>query len=473
MTNSLYMPRITVVTLGPGDPDLLNQKTLRALESAPVLILRTDRHPLSSWLREKHIAFSSLDFLYESAEDFEDLLSKIAAHLWARAAEGPLVYAVPDALSDASLRRLLSEKPEGVSVEVIPGAGYADVSVSGLFSLLPVSDLRCVSAGDLILSSSVDPNIPLLVCELDQPALAGDVKVFLSDFYEDEHPVYVLTPSDPPRALPLFELDRQPRYDHVTSLFIPSSSFLERDRFVLPDLLRIMEALRAPSGCPWDSKQTHQSLRPYLSEEAWEAIGAIDEEDPDHLSEELGDLLFQIVFHSSIARACGEFTVQDVISAISRKMIRRHPHVFRGETWDAAESASRWEEIKREESDRKSPLDSLQDISPALPALQYAEKAFKKLRQLPSAPRSEQDILRDLAAALEALEAACPHSADSFRLAGARSDAFGDLLLRAAELSQLDRLDAEILLHEKVRNLLIARKNAGLSDNREKIPRNP
>src|ERR671917_1737622 len=119
------------------------------------------------------------------------------------------------------------------------------------------------------------------------------------------------------------------------------------------DLVALMERLRSPEGCPWDREQTYQSLAPMLLEEAYEAFEAVEEARegrPLELRDELGDLLFQIIFYAQVARERGEFTILDVTEAIHSKMVRRHPHVFAGESAaDSAEVLRNWEAIKAEE----------------------------------------------------------------------------------------------------------------------------
>jgi tetrapyrrole methylase family protein/MazG family protein len=118
-------------------------------------------------------------------------------------------------------------------------------------------------------------------------------------------------------------------------------------RYGYEDLLKIMKRLRSPGGCPWDREQTHKSLMKYLREESLEVVQALRKGDFDNLCEELGDLLLQIVFHADIARENGQFEMADVVDAICRKLVRRHPHVFGKEKMkDSAEVLRRWDEIK-------------------------------------------------------------------------------------------------------------------------------
>ena len=149
--------------------------------------------------------------------------------------------------------------------------------------------------------------------------------------------------------------------------------------YTLESLTAIMEKLRSDQGCPWDREQTHQSLTRYLIEEAYEVIDAIEQQDPQALAEELGDVLLQIVFHAQIASENGQFTMDDVLKAVCEKMIRRHPHVFADTEINSVEDVlSNWEAIKKREKanqDRKSLLDG---IPKHLPALLRAEKIQSK-----------------------------------------------------------------------------------------------
>lgn len=126
-------------------------------------------------------------------------------------------------------------------------------------------------------------------------------------------------------------------------------------KYSFDDFLEIIAQLRAPGGCPWDIKQTHESLRECLTEETGEVIDAINNKDDANLCEELGDLLLQVVMHAQIAAEDGRFTMDDIIQEISEKMIRRHPHVFGGETAATVEEGlSLWEQIKKEEKAARS-----------------------------------------------------------------------------------------------------------------------
>ena len=148
--------------------------------------------------------------------------------------------------------------------------------------------------------------------------------------------------------------------------------------YSIGELVRLMNRLLAPDGCPWDRRQTHKSLRPYVLEEAYEVVGAIDEEDPRHLAEELGDLLLQVVFHSALAEREGHFDLEDVVRNLCEKLVRRHPHVFGEGSARSIEEVNRtWEELKQQEKEERGA--SLMDgVSRGLPAAMMAQNLQKR-----------------------------------------------------------------------------------------------
>ncbi|NLB29744.1 MAG: nucleoside triphosphate pyrophosphohydrolase [Clostridiales bacterium] len=156
-------------------------------------------------------------------------------------------------------------------------------------------------------------------------------------------------------------------------------SFESSEQYDVYDLVRLIKILRSPEGCPWDREQTHASIRRNFLEEAYEAVEAIDEDDPLHMCEEFGDVLTQIVFHSGIEEDAGRFTFGDVADTVVRKLLYRHPHIF----GDAAAETSdevlvNWDELKRIEKGQETTADTLTAVANSLPALWRAEKVQKK-----------------------------------------------------------------------------------------------
>jgi tetrapyrrole methylase family protein/MazG family protein len=153
----------------------------------------------------------------------------------------------------------------------------------------------------------------------------------------------------------------------------------EKTEYTFDDLLKIMELLRAPGGCPWDREQTHKSIRKNFIEEAYEVAEAIDEESQEHLCEELGDVLLQVVFHTEMEKEKGSFTIDDVIGGICQKLVRRHPHIFGEVSADTPDKVlANWDEIKAKEKKQSGLADELDGISKTLPSLVRAQKMIKK-----------------------------------------------------------------------------------------------
>ncbi|MDR0838356.1 MAG: nucleoside triphosphate pyrophosphohydrolase [Oscillospiraceae bacterium] len=156
-------------------------------------------------------------------------------------------------------------------------------------------------------------------------------------------------------------------------------NFESSDKYGVEDLRRLIKLLRSPEGCPWDQEQTHLSIRRNFLEEAYEAVEAIDENDPLHLREELGDVLTQVVFHADIEDDAGTFDLDDVADAVVRKLLFRHPHVFGDVTVSGSgEVLQNWDELKRVEKSQSTVSDSLSSVAKSLPALWRAEKIQKK-----------------------------------------------------------------------------------------------
>lgn len=435
---------VTVVSLGPGAPELMTLGTDRCLRGTGRLILRTERHGCVPYLREIGREFTALDELYNQYEDFDLLNQAIVTRLLRAAEETPVIYAVMDASCDASVACLLRQAGQ-VSVTVLPGVNAAQACIAALPPQMPHprEGLRTLPA--LALSDAAyDPRTPMLITEVDHPALAGDVKLWLMELYREDMTIAFFPPSEKhPRTatlLPLYELDRQKRYDHTCCVYIPAAPRTERERFLFSDLEEIMTVLRGPEGCPWDREQTHASLRPYLVEEAYETLDAIDSGDDARITDELGDVLLQVVFHGLIGQAHGTFTDMDITTAICCKMLYRHPHVFGDAACrNAAEVAANWEQLKKREKRLETVAAAMKDVPSSLPALMRAAKVQSKARQ----------VGFDWDNAAEALEK-IHEEADEVRqeLAKQRDpgEELGDLLFSCVNTARLCGKQPELLL---------------------------
>lgn len=213
-------------------------------------------------------------------------------------------------------------------------------------------------------------------------------------------------------------------------------------------LVRVMAALRRPDGCPWDRQQTHESLRPYLVEEAYEVLDAIDARDPQRLRDELGDLLLQVVFHARIAEEAGLFTIDDVIRGVHDKLVRRHPHVFADSEGRLVEGIDtphkvkqRWEDIKKTE--RGEDASALDGVVSSVPALMWAQKIYKVASQTgfewPDARSALAKVHEELRELDEAVEC---HDVPAIR------EEVGDVLMTTAKVAAFVGVDAEQALRD-------------------------
>jgi len=437
---------VSVLSVGPGDPEFLNEITRKKLLEPGVLFLRTKRHTLSSFLDSRNIPYQTMDCFYESLDDFDSLSAAIAETLWKAAKEnGTAVYAVSDAMTDSSVDALYRFCPDFGKIRIIPGFSYADYYLSACRGFISTSDIRICPAS-FFSGLSLDPSRPILITEINDAIIAGETKSALSVFVDDEETVFFFDANGIPCPVPLYELDRQPYYDHLSAVAVPGKDKMDRGRKTIRDLMEIMDTLRSPGGCPWDCKQTHETLKPYLVEEAWETVDAINQKDPQHLAEELGDLLFQVAFHASIGNSFDEFTMGDIISGISNKMIRRHPHVFCSKDQHPSSfSEAAWDRIKQKEQGAQSYAESLDAVSPALPSLCYAQKVIRKIQTASSDQPSEAFILSLLLKQLKQLQ---ENSSDN------RRDSLGKALFLCAALARHYGIDCEVVLHEYVQKVI-------------------
>ncbi|MDA8442566.1 MAG: nucleoside triphosphate pyrophosphohydrolase, partial [Peptococcaceae bacterium] len=284
-----------------------------------------------------------------------------------------------------------------------------------------------------------------ILCQVYNRAVASERKLDLMNYYPDEYEIYVLRSmgvegEEKVCKIPLYELDRTENFDHLTCLALPP---YEEDKLKpsMDRLLGVMAKLRGPEGCPWDRKQTHLSLRPYLLEETYEVLDALDQGDMHKLCEELGDLLLQIVFHAQLATEKQEFSFEDVATTLVEKLLRRHPHVFS----DAiAESASdvveTWEKIKVKEAGGRSSI--FDGLTQGLPATLYAKKVQGRAARVgfdwPNMDGAVAKVNEELA---ELLEASTWEQQEA---------ELGDLLFSVVNISRFVDVDPELALRHTI-----------------------
>ncbi len=364
-----------VVGLGPAGPDLLTAGTLAAIEAVPHRFLRTRRHPAATAVPDA----VDFDGAYEEGASFEEVYAAIVEAVVSAAVEhGEVLYAVPGSpvVAERAVELLLADPR--VDLDVRPALSFLDLAWAQL-GVDPVAlGVRLVD-GRRFETEAAGERGPLLVGQCDQPHVLSAIKLSIDDGPE----VVVLQrlglPDESVRTVAWDALDREVVPDHLTSLWIPVLA-----EPVAGEVARFVELVRTlRAECPWDRAQTHASLSRHLLEETYEVLEAIDHADAASgvrfadLEEELGDLLFQVVFHSVLAAEEGQFTLADVARGIHDKLHARHPHVFDPDAppTDVAQLAVDWERRKVVEKGRASVMDG---IPTALPALAYAAKVQKK-----------------------------------------------------------------------------------------------
>lgn len=453
---------ITVVGLGPGGPDLLTRASEAAINGASNVVFRTLRHPAA-------IAFSdvdSYDALYERAENFDELYERIVDDLVGRAGEGgPLVYVVPGSPVVAERTVELLAGRSDVELTIEPALSFVDAA----WAVLKIDPMSC--GVRIVDATSIGERLrgpgPLLVAQCYNQRTMVDLKLALD----------AATNGAPCRVVILHhlglddqdivecdasELDRYGAVDHLTSVFVPE---LRTVGSAAEDLFDLMERLRRE--CPWDQKQTHESLSRHLLEESYEllealdALVAADNDDSDEarlgrayldVEEELGDVVFQVVFHACLASEEGRFDLTDVMDHVRTKLVGRHPHVF-GDV-DAStpdEVAANWEVIKRAEKQRSS-------VTEGIPAALPATMRYSKLRRKATSMGLEPPVLEHLVATLTTsvrdiaeLQVASDDATSTQQ--GTEALVVGDLLATGLEIAQILGIDAESVLRNRADSL--------------------
>ncbi|MBB5356598.1 tetrapyrrole methylase family protein/MazG family protein [Anoxybacillus mongoliensis] len=378
------MGTITIVGLGAGDIDQLSFGVYRTLKQANRIFLRTKDHPVVAQLEAEGIHVQSFDEIYEKYDQFEQVYEHIVEHLCEEVKKGDVIYAVPGhPLVAERTVKLLLEKKDHISVRVEGGQSFLDALFTAV-ELDPIEGFQFVDATSFQ-SDEIQLRNHIIFCQVYDSFIASDVKLALLEKLPHDYPVFIIYAAGSKQQriekVPLYELDRVVTVSNLTSVYVPK---VENDDLLYHDfttLRRIIATLRGPNGCPWDRKQTHQSLKKYLLEETYELLDAIDRQDDENMIEELGDVLLQVMLHAQIGEDEGMFSIDDVIRVITEKMIRRHPHVFGDVHVEHAEHVVRnWEAIKQAEKEHV-PHSLLDDVAQALPgtlrAYEYQKRAAK------------------------------------------------------------------------------------------------
>lgn len=397
--------------------------------------------------------FKSFDDLYETSEQFDSLYRQMADILLDEAvSQAHLIYAVPGhpLVAEQSVQHLLNANRPGVEVEIGPGQSFLDVAAARL-AFDPIEGLLLLD-GTTLLSRQLNPTVHTLIAQVYQPSIAADVKLTLMEAYPDDYPVTVLRAAgvkgeERIMQIALYELDRLDFIDHLTTLYLAPSTREDVRQRDLWEAVDVVSTLRSPDGCPWDKEQTHESLRRYVIEEAYEVAEAIDEGDTQHLCEELGDLLLQILLHARIAEEFGDFSIRDVFAGLTEKLIRRHPHVFGSRVASTPEDvAAIWADVKAmeqtDEAKKKSQESILARVSLAGPALMVATDVQKAAAKVGFDWQQIKDVLEKAKEEMNEVEQ------ELLRTDGESNveEELGDLLFACVNITRFLKLDAESIL---------------------------
>ena len=413
-----------IVGLGPGGHEHVTVETMTEVERIAQRFLRTSRHPSADLVPDA----TTFDELYESADRFDDVYTAITEAVVAAAVEhGEVLYAVPGSplVLERSVQSLLAD--QRVHCTVLPAMSFLDLAWARL-GIDPVeAGVRLVDGHEFAAAAAGETG-PLLIAHTHADWVLSDIKLAVDEASGDE-PVVILqglgTADERVTETTWSELDRAVEPDHLTCVYVPGLGSPVGAGYVRFHAL--VRTLR--ERCPWDREQTHASLVPYLVEETFELVDAIEALDPgdaatdEALIEELGDLLYQIEFHATVAEQQGRFSIADVTAGIHDKLVRRHPHVFGDvEAHDAGTVVANWEDIKRDEKGRVSVFDG---VARSLPALAYAQQLMRKAAK----------VDEELAELREAIVAG-----DAERVA----EELGDLVIAAVNVARHTDVDAEV-----------------------------
>ncbi|MFM7828039.1 MAG: nucleoside triphosphate pyrophosphohydrolase [Acidimicrobiaceae bacterium] len=435
---------IKIVGLGPGSDDAITTQTRREIEIAKHRFIRTTRHPSAHVVKNA----TSFDDEYEKHDKFEDVYQAISDKLIAAAKQHQeILYVVPGSplVLEHTVQLLIQNK--SVTTTILPAMSFLDVVWSTL-QIDPVDAGVRMIDGHRFAELAAGQTGPLLVAQCHANWVMSNIKLAHESASGDETVVILhhLGLDDQKIIHTTWQnLDREIEPDHLTSIYIPKLA--EPIAGEMAKLHNLARTLR--EQCPWDEKQTHDSLVRYLIEETYEVVDAISELDPNDQStdekfiEELGDLLYQVEFHTTIAEQQGRFSIADVARSIHDKLVRRHPHVFgdvQAENADAV--VTNWDAIKQQERGEVTNESVFDGVANSSPSLMYSTKLQKRAAEFgfdwPNSNGASDKIAEELGELRKAVETKQDASEIALEL--------GDVLFSVVNLSRHLGVDAETAL---------------------------
>ena len=431
---------ITVIGLGVERGDLTKrgeEEIINAAREGRKIVVRTANTASYQTVLDLGVPHINLDTVYEKSRNFATLSKNLSKAVFEQGED--CVYLVDGAASEDNSVKALLKRTRG-NLRIIEGVSKVTAIVSK--AKLKNCSYTATSAYEL-LEREGNLALPLVVYDLDDRGLAGDIKLILGEKYGEETGVSFFK-SGNVKKIPLYQLDWQKEYDYTCALVVGEQSLLEKTRFSLEDLKEIILRLRAPDGCPWDKVQTNESIKMSAVEEAYELVDAIDSNDDEKILEEAGDLMLQTAFHAVMKEETGAFTLTDVLTNLCRKLITRHTHVFgEDKAKDEKGALGVWEENKRKEKGQDTFAKSVNDVPKCFPAAMRAQKVGKR------AGKAGLDF-KDVESAKEALFSELQEFTLAYESGNAEETEkeLGDLLFSAVNVGRKAGCDCEKALKE-------------------------
>ncbi len=445
------MNTIQIIGLGAGSIDELTIRAHKALNENIPTFARTERHPIIKKLQEE-IEIKCFDDFFEKYETFDEVYEKMTDNILELVKKhGKINYCTAGSpyYGDIVTKKLINEYKDQINIIIIDGMSFLDkcIKLSGFSDYKAIKVLDCLEADEF----SFDINSFCIVSQVYDSEMASQLKLKLMETYPDDTSILKIDVlEDNVKKIPLFMLDQEKNYGFSTYFCILPIEISKNTVYNVTNLCRIVKILRGPDGCPWDMKQTHESIRQHVIEEAYEVVDAIDNDDVDNLVEELGDLLFQVVFHAELGSEDGYFNFSDVVTNLCKKMYSRHPHVFGNiKAVDADEALESWELSKQKEKNLSSYTDNLKNVPKALSPLSRSYKIQKRAAEVgfdwPDAEGAVLKIKEELFEFLEEYK-----NSDSEKM----EEEFGDLLFALVNLARFVKINPDIALNKTINKFI-------------------
>ncbi|MBQ8433327.1 MAG: nucleoside triphosphate pyrophosphohydrolase [Clostridia bacterium] len=411
---------ITVVGMGNKSEDL-TQLGAQTIKNAQVVVVKSALTHMKKTVESIRNDALYCDFIYGTAEDFDDLNGKIVEYLHSFGNKRVAFCVVGDGTDDSAVQ-LMDD------VKIVHGVSLH----SGVVGNNLASGTVVYTADDILSATRIFPQPTVIKC-IDDKFVASEVQLKLQTVFDNDTKV-VFGQGKNAKVITLDELCKQ-RYNYQSCAYVLPKDLQMRNAFFFYDCVDIMDVLRSPDGCPWDREQTHKSIIKNVIEEAYELADALEKEDIPHIIEELGDLLMQVIFHLAIAQEDMEFDPNDVYTALCRKLIDRHPHVF-GDVVanNSTQSLDVWEQQKKKEHKIHTLAENVLDVPRGMSALMRTQKvqsrASKGGYEFENITQIVEKIHEELNEFLNATEVDKPMEG-------------GDLLFAVVNLLRLSGVDSE------------------------------